>query len=253
MNLDQSTTERKRNARRPLDNPVRSKLKPMEPTTEDALKAHNMLLDEYRNHAWQPRDPVATLVNTILSQNTNDVNRDTAYSQLRSRFPTWEQVRDAPEEDVVSAVRPAGLGPTKAPRIQGALRRITEREGEISLEFLRDMSTKEARQWLTSLPGVGPKTAAIVLCFALGKPAFPVDTHVHRVSGRLGLIPKSTSREKAHTLLEDIVPERLYYPFHLNLIAHGRAICHARNPECERCALQGECAYYERAVQDSDG
>jgi endonuclease-3 len=224
----------------------------MEPRTEDALEAHTILLDEYGDRPWHPHDPVATLVNTILSQNTNDVNRDTAYERLRERLPTWEQVRDAPKEEVVEAIRPAGLGPTKAPRIQGALRRITEREGNINLDFLRDMSTEEARGWLTELPGVGPKTAAIVLCFALGKPAFPVDTHVHRVSTRLGLIPDDTSREKAHDILEDIVPREAYYPFHLNLIAHGRAICHSRSPECERCVLQEDCDYYEQVVQESD-
>jgi len=223
----------------------------MEPRTEDALEAHTILLDEYGDRPWHPHDPVATLVNTILSQNTNDVNRDTAYERLRERLPTWEQVRDAPKEEVVEAIRPAGLGPTKAPRIQGALRRITEREGSINLDFLRDMSTEEARGWLTELPGVGPKTAAIVLCFALGKPAFPVDTHVHRVSARLGLIPDDTSREKAHDILEDIVPKEAYYPFHLNLIAHGRAICHSRSPECERCVLQEDCDYYEQVVQES--
>jgi endonuclease-3 len=216
----------------------------MEPKTEDIVQAHNHLLREYGDHPWHPRDPVATLVNTILSQNTNDVNRDTAFERLRERFPTWETVRDAPEEALVDAIRPAGLGPTKGPRIQAALRTITAREGAITLDFLRDMSTQEARQWLTNLPGVGPKTAAIVLCFALGKPAFPVDTHVHRVSGRLGLIPQGTSREKAHDVLEEIVPEEIYYPFHLNLITHGRAICHARGPECERCLLRDECSYY---------
>jgi endonuclease-3 len=225
----------------------------MEPRTKDALHAHHVLLDAYGEHPWHARDPVATLVNTILSQNTNDVNRDTAYQRLTERFPTWEQVRDAPEEVVVEAIRPAGLGPTKAPRIQGALQTITRREGEITLDFLRDMSTEEARQWLTNLPGVGPKTAAIVLCFALGKPAFPVDTHVHRVSGRLGLIPESTSREKAHGILEEIVPEEVYYAFHLNLIAHGRTICHSRNPECERCVLQGDCDYYEQVIQEQTG
>jgi endonuclease-3 len=172
--------------------------------------------------------------------------------RLQERFSTWEEVRDAPEEAVVDAIRPAGLGPTKAPRIQGALRRITEKEGEISLDFLRDATTEEAREWLTDLPGVGPKTAAIVLCFALGKPAFPVDTHVHRVSGRLGLIPEGTSREKAHDVLEDIVPEEIYYPFHLNLIAHGRAICHSRNPECERCVVRESCNYYASVVQKDD-
>jgi endonuclease-3 len=233
----------------------------MEPRTEDALYANNALLEEYGNHPWHARDPVATLVNTILSQNTNDVNRDTAYERLRERFPregkgseavpSWEQVRDAPEEEVVEAIRPAGLGPTKGPRIQGALRTITEREGDITLDFLRDMSTEETRQWLTNLPGVGPKTAAIVLCFALGKPAFPVDTHVHRVSQRLGLIPEGTSRQKAHDVLEKIVPEDLYYTFHLNLIAHGRAICHARKPECERCILLHACVYGQETTDDA--
>lgn len=218
----------------------------MEPTTKDVVRAHNLLKEEYGGHAWHPSDPVATLVNTILSQNTNDVNRDTAYTRLRERFPTWDEVRDASETDVVEAIRPAGLGPTKAPRIQGALRRITGREGEISLDFLRDMSTDDAREWLTGLPGVGPKTAAIVLCFALGKPAFPVDTHVHRVSGRLGLIPEGTSREKAHILLEGIVCQDHYYSFHLNLIAHGRAVCHSRSPECKRCVLRRDCDFYEQ-------
>lgn len=216
----------------------------MEPNTEDALYAHRALLEEYGNHRWQPHDPVATLVSTIISQNTNDTNRDRAFERLREWFPTWEQVRDAPEDKVIRAIRSAGLGPTKAPRIQGALRRITEKEGDISLDFLRDMPATEARAWLTELPGVGPKTAAIVLCFALGKPAFPVDTHVHRVSGRLGLIPEGTSREKAHGVLEDIVPENIYYAFHLNLIAHGRTICHSRGPECGRCVLREACNYY---------
>lgn len=224
----------------------------MDPRTEDALKAHDVLLDEYGDRTWQPSDPVATLVNTILSQNTNDVNRDTAYEQLCERFPEWADVRDAPEAEVVEAVRPAGLGPTKGPRIQGALRRITEREGEIDLAFLRDLSTEEARRWLTDLPGVGPKTAAIVLCFALGKPAFPVDTHVHRVSSRLGLIPEGTSREKAHDILEEIVPEQHYYVFHLNLIAHGRAICHSRSPECEQCVLRDVCNYYRELVVEGE-
>ncbi|MFO7740905.1 MAG: endonuclease III [Anaerolineae bacterium] len=220
----------------------------MEPTTEDALRAHSALLDQYGDRPWHPRDPIATLVSTIISQNTNDTNRDRAFERLRERFPSWDQVRDAPEAAVVEAIRLAGLGPTKAPRIQAALRRITEREGEITLDFLQDMSAEEARDWLTQLPGVGPKTAAIVLCFALGKPAFPVDTHVHRVTRRLGLIPEGTSREKAHDILENVVPEEIYYPFHLNLIAHGRAICHSRNPECERCVLREACDHYASTV-----
>ena len=214
------------------------------PETEKALRIHELLLSEYGDHPWHPRDPVATLVGTILSQNTNDVNRDRAFDRLREQFPTWELVRDAPTGALVEAVRPAGLAPTKAPRIQEALRRITAERGEISLGFLADMPLAEARQWLLSLPGVGPKTAAIVLLFALGRPAFPVDTHVHRVTRRLGLIPDRTTREKAHELLEQLVPPELYYVFHINLIAHGRAVCHARNPECARCVLQDDCVYY---------
>jgi len=214
------------------------------PETEKALRIHELLLSEYGASPWHPRDPVATLVGTILSQNTNDVNRDRAFERLQGQFPTWELVRDAPTEALVEAVRPAGLAPTKAPRIQQALRRITAERGKISLDFLADLPLEDAREWLLSLPGVGPKTAAIVLLFALGRPAFPVDTHVHRVTRRLGLIPDRTTREKAHELLEQLVPPELYYVFHINLIAHGRAICHARNPECARCVLQDDCAYY---------
>ena len=223
----------------------------MKPETEKTLCIHNLLLSEYGDHPWHPHDPVATLVTTILSQNTNDVNRDRAFERLRERFPTWEAVRDAPLGELVEAVRPAGLAPTKAPRIQGALRRIAEERiteergerGEIGLGFLNGMGLEEAREWLLNIPGVGPKTAAIVLLFALGKPAFPVDTHVHRVTRRLGLIPDRTSREKAHQLLEQLAPPEIYYSFHLNLIAHGRAVCHARNPECARCILQNDCAF----------
>ena len=218
----------------------------MNPETAEALRIHELLLSEYGDHPWRPRDPVATLVTTILSQNTNDVNRDRAFERLRERFTTWDEVRDAPLGELVEAVRPAGLAPTKAPRIQGALRRITEgrgERGEIGLGFLDEMGLGEAREWLLSIPGVGPKTAAIVLLFALGKPAFPVDTHVHRLARRLGLIPPKTSREKAHQLLEQLAPPEIYYSFHLNLIAHGRAVCHARNPECARCILQNECDF----------
>ena len=220
----------------------------MNPETQKILRIHNLLLAEYGDRPWQPHDPVASLINTILSQNTNDVNRDQAFAQLRERFTTWEAVRDAPLEKLIDAVRPAGLAPTKAPRIQEALRRITAEQGEIDLGFLADLPVEEARAWLLDLPGVGPKTAAIVLLFALGRPAFPVDTHVYRLSRRLGLIPERTSREKAHELLEALVPPDLYYVFHLNLIAHGRAVCHARNPEHERCVLREECVYYREQV-----
>ena len=214
--------------------------------TERIYSIHQRLAAEYGEPQWTPRDPVAVLVSTILSQNTNDRNRDRAYERLRERFPTWEAVRDAPMEALIAAIRPAGLAPTKAPRIQETLRRIWAERGEFSLDFLADMPLETARAWLLSIPGIGPKTAAIVLLFAFGRPAFPVDTHIHRVCRRLGLIPARATREQAHTLLEDLIPPDLYYPLHLNLIALGRDVCHPRNPECGRCVLRDECDFYRR-------
>jgi endonuclease-3 len=215
------------------------------PETQETLRVHELLLAQYGDHRWHARDPVESLVSTILSQNTNDVNRDRAFDRLRQRFPSWEAVRDAPADEVIEAVRPAGLAPTKVPRIQDALRRITEERGEIRLDFLDEMPLEEARRWLISTRGIGPKTAAIVLLFALGRPAFPVDTHIHRVTKRLGLIPEKTTREKAHDLLESAVPSEIYYTFHINLIAHGRAVCHPRRPGCDRCVLQDRCGFYQ--------
>ncbi len=221
------------------------------PTADEIWEIHQRLEEAYGRYAQEPRtDPISELVNTILSQNTNDHNRDIAYERLRERFPTWESVRDAPTDKVIDAVRPAGLAPSKAPRIQGALERIAEERGELSLDFLNELPLEEARSWLLSIKGVGPKTAAIVLLFALGRPAFPVDTHIHRVTQRLGLIPDKTSREKAHRLLEERVPQKLYYPFHIELIKHGREICAARRPRCEVCMLTDLCAYYTERRPD---
>ena len=221
------------------------------PAQERILEIHRRLKEAYGEPDWRPHaEPIPELVNTILSQNTNDHNRDLAYDQLRDRFPGWEAVRDAPTEDVIDAIRPAGLAPTKGPRIQGALERIIEERGELSLDFLREMPLEEARSWLTSIKGVGPKTAAIVLLFALGRPAFPVDTHVHRVTQRLSLIPEDASREKAHVLLEAAVPPELYYAFHIELIEHGRATCTARAPHCDVCMLTELCTYYKEVRSD---
>ena len=214
--------------------------------TATIMEIHQKLCERYGNPPHQPDgDPLGALVNTILSQNTNVRNRDIAFAVLRARFPTWEAVRDAPLDAVIDAIRPAGLAPTKGPNIQAALWQITEERGELSLAFLETLPLEDARQWLMRLNGVGPKTAAIVLLFSLGRPAFPVDTHVHRVTRRLGLIPQNTSREKAHSLLEALVPQELYWAFHLNLIAHGRQVCHARQPACAECALRSCCAYYQ--------
>jgi endonuclease-3 len=176
------------------------------------------------------------------------VNRDRAFEALRARFPTWEAVRDARPQAVIRAIRPAGLANQKGPRIQQALRAITQTRGRLELDFLRELTPEAARQWLLRMKGVGPKTAAIVLQFSLGMPAFPVDTHIHRVSGRLGLRPERASAEQSHAILAGLFPPETYYAAHLNLIRHGRQVCQARRPLCERCPLTDLCLYYRRVV-----
>jgi endonuclease-3 len=213
---------------------------------EKTAEIHSRLLEAYGEPQWRPHmDPVSELVSTILSQNTNDVNRDVAFDRLIARFPTWEQVRDAGSEEIIEAIRPAGLANQKGPRIQEALRIITQEQGEMTLDFLADWPVEQAKAWLSSINGVGPKTAAIVLLFSLGRPAFPVDTHVHRVTKRLGLIGPRTSRERAHVDLEALVPAEDYYAFHLNLIRHGRQVCTSRKPHCLDCPLGDLCDHYQ--------
>ncbi len=209
------------------------------------LSAHRRLILLYGEPKRRARrDALSQLIVTILSQNTTDVNTDRAYTNLRALFPTWEQVRDAPPRAIVRAIRSAGLANTKAPRIQAILRQLSKERGALSLEFLRKMAVDDAKEYLLQLKGVGPKTASIVLLFTFGKPAFPVDTHIYRVTKRLGWTPEKASREQAHKILEALVPPDLYYPLHLNLIAHGRAICKAGRPRCEVCPLKRECEFY---------
>lgn len=216
---------------------------------DKALEVHQRLIQVYGEPTRHSHlDAVSQLVCTIISQNTNDNLRDQAYQTLRQRLPTWDEVRDAPVQEVIDAIQIAGLGQTKAPRMQQALRRITAERGKLELDFLREMSVEDAKAWLTAMDGVGPKTAAIILLFSLGMPAFPVDTHVHRVSKRLGLIPPQSSREKAHELLEAMLPPETYYAFHLNLIQHGREVCQARKPRCALCTLRDLCEYYQSAT-----
>ena len=213
-------------------------------TKEKALKVHNNLLEAFGEPIWRnPLPPVDELVSTILSQNTNDVNRDRAFDSLREKFPTWEQVRDADQDEIIEAVRVAGLANQKGPRIQQVLRDITEERGSLDLSFLKEMPLEEARDWLTKFKGVGPKTAAIVLCFSLGRPAFPVDTHVYRVTGRIGLRPEKLSVEQAHPYLEDVFPPETYYAAHLNIIRLGREVCGARKPNCPVCPVRDLCDY----------
>ena len=204
------------------------------------------LLESFGLPNWgQPSPPMDELISTILSQNTNDRNRDMAYNRLRERFPTWEEVRDADTAEVIECVRPAGLANQKGARLQEVLRQISAERGTLDLSFLKDMPDADALAWLTRFKGVGPKTASIVLMFSLGKPAFPVDTHVYRVSGRIGLRPETISAEQAHTYLAEVLQPAQYGPGHLNLIRLGREICHARKPECFRCPLTALCLYYQ--------
>ncbi len=211
---------------------------------EKALKVHKKLIVAFGEPTWRnPLPPVDELVSTILSQNTNDVNRDRAFDSLREKFPTWEEVRDADTDEVIEAVRVAGLANQKGPRLQNVLREITEERGSLDLSFLEEMPLEEARDWLTKFKGVGPKTAAIVLCFSLNRPAFPVDTHVYRVTGRIGLRPEKISVEQAHPYLEEVFPPETYYAAHLNIIRLGREICGARKPNCPVCPVYDLCDY----------
>jgi endonuclease-3 len=198
-------------------------------------------LPEWRD----PLPPLDELVSTILSQNTNDRNRDVAFYRLKAKFPTWEAVRDADTHEVVEAIRPAGLANQKGPRIQQVLREITSERGALDLSFLAELPLEQAHEWLLHFNGVGPKTAAIVLLFSMGKPAFPVDTHIYRVTGRLGLRPAELTVEQAHPYLAAQFSPEVYGSAHLNLIRLGREICHARKPECARCPLADLCDTYQ--------
>jgi endonuclease-3 len=192
---------------------------------------------------YSARDPLDELILTILSQNTSDRNSGRAWRSLKARYQSWEDVLAADTRELYEAIKSAGLGNVKAPRIQNVLQEILNRRGSFDLTFLRDLPMAEAKHWLTSLPGIGPKTAACVLCFACDMPALPVDTHVHRVSQRLGLIGPKVNADAAHDLLEQAIAPDQVYAFHVNLILHGRQICHAQRPECGRCPLADLCVY----------
>jgi endonuclease-3 len=187
---------------------------------------------------------------TVLSQHTSDVNAERAFESLRAAFPSWEEVVRAPTSAVADAIRSGGLADTKAPRIQAILREVAERRGAFDLSYLADLSDDEARSELMSLPGVGPKTAAVVLSFSLGRDAMPVDTHVHRVTKRLGLVPSDASAEKADRILHELVPEGLRTQLHVALIRLGREICKAPDPRCRICPLNDICPTAPRYLVD---
>ncbi len=214
---------------------------------ERVARVYELLVQAYGIPPWEPDgDALGGLIATVLSQHTSDVNSARAYARLVEAFPDWEAVRDAPVEQVAEAIRPGGLAGIKAERIQRILRELTQRLGgeKLTLAHLAALSESEATAYLRSLPGVGPKTAACVLLFSLGKNAFPVDTHVHRVAQRLGLVGPKASAEAAQEQLEAAVAPERRHTLHVNLIRLGREICHARNPACPQCPLRSECAYY---------
>lgn len=230
----------------------------------------------YGTPVWaRVHDPTSELILTILTQNTADVNAEHAFDQLRARYPAgdtgtaidpsivtrpgwggkgwqdtgapdWQAVEDAPIDELVDVIRPGGLAPQKAPRIQASLRCIREERGDHSLEFLGDLPAREARDWLTAIPGVGRKTASVVLLFSFGLPLMPVDRHVERVALRIGLLPPKATADDAHEMFLELLEADEMYPAHVGLITHGRRICHARNPECDRCPIAPRCRYVDR-------
>jgi endonuclease-3 len=212
--------------------------------TGKSLAVHLALVEYYGEFVWRSHgEPMGELVGTILSQNTSDVNSGRAFESLKQRFPTWSAVMEAPTIELAEAIHVGGLAQIKAARIQAVLQRIYAERGSFDLGFLHRMSVEEARSWLTSLKGVGPKTASCVLLFSFGMPALPVDTHVHRVSLRLGLVPPKTSPEQTSAILERMLSGDLYYSFHMHLIRHGREICKAQRPRCALCPVAGICDY----------
>jgi endonuclease-3 len=229
------------------------------------------LRSRYGQPTWERRlDPTSELILTILTQNSADINAEKAFEALRRAYPgsgdvqdkglgagwggeglppgiapDWERVELAPLEELIDVIRPGGLAPQKAPRLQASLRTIRERSGDYSLEFLGDMPAIEARDWLTNIPGIGKKTASIVLLFGFGLPLMPVDRHVERVAKRIGLLPPKASPDNAHEMFLAMLQPDEMYEAHVNLIQHGRRICHARNPEHERCPVAARCRFYD--------
>jgi len=200
-----------------------------------------LLEEQYGIPLPDERDPVDLLVMTILSQNTSDTNSLRAFALLKSRFCSYEEILSSPEEAVADSIRKGGLADMKTRRIKETLARIKQDAGSISLGFLAGMKNEDAMAYLLSLPGVGPKTASVVLLFAFAMPFLPVDTHVYRLSRRLGLVEEGVRPEKAQAILERIVPADKYLSLHLNLIRHGRLVCRARAPRHEQCGLKSCC------------
>ena len=211
-------------------------------TKSNVIRLSHVLKQEYGIISWYPRrDPINELVYTILSQHTSDINSERAFDQLITHFASIESISNADVLEIEECIKTAGLYKIKAVRIKEVLNIINNRTGGFDLSFLAEMPLQTAKNWLKSLPGIGPKTAAIVLCFSFGMPAMPVDTHIYRVSRRLGLIDLKTSVDKAHDLMEKIVAPDEIFPFHMYLIKHGRKICKALKPRCNDCVVASMC------------
>ena len=219
---------------------LQQKTKIISDTLEDLLGIPN----------WDgTEDVLECLILTILSQNTTDVSRDKGYAQLREKFPTWEDVLNADADAVEETVKIVGLGKQKTETIKNFLSWLKAEYNDLSLEFIHDMNTEDALEFLIQHKGIGIKTASVTLSFACGRDVFPVDTHILRISKRLGLIPQNCSAEKAHLELPTLIPKGKTYPFHMNLIYFGRQICNARKPLCEKCPLTEYCLYYKENTQ----
>jgi endonuclease-3 len=262
-----------RRRKRPGPDPARAWARRLERTRPGLVQyVLDGLASIYGRPTWERRlDPTSELVLTILSQNSADVNAERAFESLRMAFPSgeppqahkpgsgwggrglseapppdWTAVETAPVEQLIEAIRPGGLAVQKAPRIQAALRRIREERGDHSLEFLGEMSAIEARDWLTRIDGVGKKTASVLLLFCFGLPLMPVDRHVERVSKRIGLLPAKVTSDQAHDFYLAMLQPDQMFEAHVNLIQHGRLVCHARNPEHDRCPVAARCRFVDR-------
>jgi endonuclease-3 len=261
----------KRKKRRAPD-PIKAWVKRLERTRPNLVRdVLDGLAERYGHQAWARRlDPTSELILTILTQNSADTNAEKAFEALRAAYPSgrpterhnpgpgwggeglpdgappdWDAVERAPIQELVDVIRPGGLANQKAPRLQATLRTIREERSDHSLEFLAEMSPLEARAWLTAIDGIGKKTASVLLAFSFGMPLMAVDRHVERVSHRVGLIPPKASADEAHDhYLAMLAPEEMYEA-HVNLIRHGRVICHARNPEHEICPLRARCRFVD--------
>lgn len=223
-----------------------------------ATRVERSLTRYYGERVWRREnysaDLTGGLVATILSQNTSDLNSGRAFGNLKNAFPGgWDDVRQAQVAEIADAIRAGGLADMKAPRIKAILQELHERLGATSLECLADWGDEDIRKFLISFKGIGPKTTACILMFNLGRPVLAVDTHVHRVAKRLGLIGSKIAADQAHGLLQALLVDSQVYSFHVHMIEHGRKICHARRPQCGICPVQSECDFYAEKVWTDAG